>query len=395
MIHLQHATALGPSSYHTQLDIRHFEPKDIEHKIKGIFALRPEQIVTLRYINQPLLTLSVQKLSNFQDTGLVYLATSHSTAQGKRLIECFYPRTDHSVAGEAAYLPSLTRCVVALQICRYEFYLPHLGEIERLSNKSEMGPAAQVLLSDEGHSMYRCGERFLGATCAFLGIGAHKKASEDAIVVKRLHDSSQLMAVVDGVGGRGAGLLAARAIVSSLAAKASDSRSFRSLMETLQADLAAVHTEVSERYPMLTSPSMGATMAVVNIGKRFFQAIRAGDCRIGQFRAASRTHTCIWLTTDERTEGNKPRNIIHLENGNPGPTKLEVLHREIQKGDTIILGSDGFWNTLPSSDILQYLSSHEDVSHMTRILSDAIRDSMQQTKSLKDNFSFILYRHGG
>jgi serine/threonine protein phosphatase PrpC len=161
----------------------------------------------------------------------------------------------------------------------------------------------------------------------------------------------------------------------------------------LPQELSNSFSDVNERYPLLASPRMGAVFATAKVGRSYFEWTRAGDCRIAQFRASRKRTDCLWASEDQISSNKKPTNFLCLEKGIAQPITLKIARHKIERGDTIILGSDGFWRTVTLKEVERILHQQPQPSAVGSHLERIINERMRSHRRLRDNFSFAIYRH--
>lgn len=388
-----HGETLGLKTIRTEIDIRGVPSDEIQKLIQGVLSVHAGQIVTLKHGATPLATLSVGELTSSRDLGLVYHVSVHTDDKERPAVTFFDPRTELKFKQSSLYLPSRSRCVVAKDIGEGSFRLPHLADIERGSHLIWQSQPPYQMLSDTERLTYSADSSSNGRHYANLSIGRGKRTNEDAIILKQLSDNSKLIGVVDGIGGRGGGLLASRAVISALSHHVTSTHSFREIASHLPHELQSVFTDINERYPLLTSSRMGVALAVVKVGRSFLECARAGDCRIVHFRASRKRPRCTWATEDQVTPSRKPTNVLCLEKGLAQPIKLSIIRRQIERGDTIIIGSDGFWQTVTTKEVEHCLHRHKLPTVAGEELEKIINERMRNQKRLRDNFSFVIYQH--
>jgi serine/threonine protein phosphatase PrpC len=380
-------------SIHTQLDISNIPADQIQGVLQGSICTHPQQVITLQHGAIPLATLSIDQLSSSRELGLVYHVTVHSDRKGKPAVTFFDQRTELPFSDGPSYLPSGAWCAVKKSISGIVFRLPFLGDIECRLEQAWGQAHPYTILSDTERLIHSTDSSTQAGHYAHLGIGTGKPLNEDAVIISELKDTSRLLAVVDGIGGRGSGLLAARAVASSLACHALCTRSFRKMQSYLPKDLSNTFDDVQGRYPLLTSPRMGAVFAAAKVGRSFFECTHAGDCRVAHFRASRKRTRCVWASEDQISSGKKPTNVLCLEKGIAQPIKLKTARHKIERGDTIILGSDGFWRTVTLKEVERCLHQYPTPSAVGSHLERIINERMQNQRRLRDNFSFAVYRH--
>jgi len=85
--------------------------------------------------------------------------------------------------------------------------------------------------------------------------------------------------------------------------------------------------------------------------------------------------------------------VLCLKKGLAQPIKLSIIRRQIERGDTIIIGSDGFWQTVTTKEVEHCLHRHKLPTVAGEELEKIINERMRNQKRLRDNFSFVIYQH--
>ena len=204
----------------------------------------------------------------------------------------------------------------------------------------------------------------------YSGLG-NRKNNEDA--VSALENDNGLLAVVaDGLGGQDNGEFASRQAVktlnSLLSAEEISSNALKEAITQANTEICALQSE---------HPGAQTTIAVIWLGDGYAEAMHVGDTRIYQFRGdriiyQSVDHSVAQLgviagdlTLDEiRTH--RDRNKLFRALGDPNMPKIAEKLLDVQKGDRLLLCSDGFWEGIVEEEMLRCMRITENAESWLR-----------------------------
>lgn len=197
-----------------------------------------------------------------------------------------------------------------------------------------------------------------------------------------------LLAVADGLGGHPHGEVAAQIAVDTLGA--AFQREARPVLPQPQFFLnkafndahAAIMAEAQRRrLPM--APRTVLVACLVQGGVAYWTHV--GDCRLylvrnGRIEARTRDHTLVQQLVDagrmreEAAAAHPERNrLLQCLGSDEPPRPSPVAESALEKGDTIMLSSDGFWASLTPRQLIHAL--------LTRSLGDAIAELAEVAES--------------
>ncbi len=192
-------------------------------------------------------------------------------------------------------------------------------------------------------------------------------------------DEALLLAVADGLGGHPHGEVAAQIAVDELGAAfqreakpmIADPAGF--LTRAILAGHAAIMRE-AERRRLEIAPRTVIVACLLQANNAFWSHV--GDCRLyfvraGRVESRTRDHTSVQQLVDagrirEEAAASHPERsrLLQCLGADTTPTPSVVMQAPLQKGDVILLCSDGLWAPLTQRQLLHAL--------LTRSLEDAI-----------------------
>ena len=198
--------------------------------------------------------------------------------------------------------------------------------------------------------------------------GCVRKQNQDAFQIVRLDRSSMLCVVCDGMGGAKSGNVA-----SSLAAEVfvqEVQRCWSPKMDWDKADMAlraavklANFTVYDQAMQFEEFDGMGTTLVAALIRRRQASLVNVGDSRgyiIGQrgIRQITRDHSLVQMMVDrgdltrEQARNYPGKNLITRAVGTEPAVLCDLYRQELEKGDYVLLCSDGLSNMLEDQEIL-------------------------------------------
>lgn len=198
--------------------------------------------------------------------------------------------------------------------------------------------------------------------------GCVRKQNQDAFQIVRLDRSSMLCVVCDGMGGAKSGNVA-----SSLAAEVfvqEVQRCWGPKMDWDKADMAlraavklANFTVYDQAMQFEEFDGMGTTLVAALIRHRQASLVNVGDSRgyiIGQrgIRQITRDHSLVQMMVDrgdltrEQARNYPGKNLITRAVGTEPAVLCDLYRQELEKGDYVLLCSDGLSNMLEDQEIL-------------------------------------------
>lgn len=206
-------------------------------------------------------------------------------------------------------------------------------------------------------------------------VGRRRRQNEDSFLV---HDAARLFMVADGMGGHDAGHEASRMVIETIQGaletfrnthardEVSDSADVeRAAMDCVNAAICAANRRIFDENVARgyeVGRGMGATLAGIWLPNGTDRALifHVGDSRVYLFRGGvlaqlTRDHTLYQRWLDSGSIGTAPKkNIVLRAIGPWDNVEPEVGEHFVQKGDSIIVCSDGLTDML-SDDRIRYL----------------------------------------
>ena len=198
--------------------------------------------------------------------------------------------------------------------------------------------------------------------------GCVRKQNQDTYHIQQLDRSSVLCVVCDGMGGAKSGNVA-----SSLAADVfvqEVQRSWHSNMDWDKADqmlLSAARlanfTVYDQAQQIPEFEGMGTTMVAVLVQGRRVTAINVGDSRAYAIHAdgiqqITKDHSVVQMMVDrgeitqEQARTYPGKNLITRAVGTEPIVECDIFRREMDRGDFLLLCSDGLSNTMDEQEML-------------------------------------------
>ena len=225
-------------------------------------------------------------------------------------------------------------------------------------------------------------------------IGLVRKANEDRYFIKQLNDGAILLAVADGLGGEPAGDYAAEIVRGRLAGihqitKGEEERQLSALVR--EADLAVFNE--AESNPDLVG--RGTTLVCPLLRDGFVHWVHVGDSRMYVLQdrqlikiTEDQTFARFLLEEGEITPEQAPthysRNVLDQTVG-CGICEPETGRLEFNKGDLLILTTDGLHKKIAAETIISLLVAETDLETKAKSLVEAALDS-----GGKDNITLVI-----
>ncbi len=202
--------------------------------------------------------------------------------------------------------------------------------------------------------------------------GPHRREDEDvalrlgwSLLAEGWSETSELLALADGMGGHRNGAAAARLALQTLSGALLTERADETLRGGADGWRANDHVAealrrtvqlASETVAALAKPgedlAPGCTLALAwAIGRRLF-TVGVGDSRVGLVRNG----TLTWLTRDDRGGPGEGHYLTQCL-GQKQPLRIEVGLRLLQPGDRVVLCCDGVWEVIDEATILKELNT--------------------------------------
>lgn len=227
---------------------------------------------------------------------------------------------------------------------------------------------------------------------AFTDTGRQRRVNEDAFFSR-----TPLFAVADGMGGAKAGEIASRTAIDVIGLGVESGVVRSRLVELVRRANRAVHDA------QLTDDDlagMGTTATVAHVGERSLTVAHVGDSRAylmrdGSLRRLTDDHSLVeemrrsGRLTAEEAANHPQRSIITRALGPDATVDVDVREFELQRGDVVLLCSDGLTSMVPESRIAEIISGNARLDTGGRALIAAANAA-----GGRDNITVVLLRIG-
>ena len=235
-------------------------------------------------------------------------------------------------------------------------------------------------------------------TFSMTDIGRRRKVNQDYVYTSEqpVGQLPNLFVVADGMGGHNAGDYASRVAVETIVERVADSGERNALYvfdRAIQSANARIR-ELADSSPELEG--MGTTVVAASCADGYLSIANVGDSRLyvvnrSEIRQITRDHS--WVEEMVRRGGigreearNHPdKNIITRAVGAEDTVKADFFTVRIEKGDEILMCTDGLTNMLEDEEIRMVLDGARDIVEKAEALVKAANEN-----GGKDNISVIL-----
>ncbi|MDO9354290.1 MAG: Stp1/IreP family PP2C-type Ser/Thr phosphatase [Solirubrobacteraceae bacterium] len=227
---------------------------------------------------------------------------------------------------------------------------------------------------------------------AFTDTGRQRRANEDA-----LFSRSPLFAVADGMGGAKAGEIASRTAIDVIGLGVEDGIVRSRLVELVRRANRAVHeAQIAD----LELSGMGTTVTVAHVGEEALTVAHVGDSRAylmrgGSLRRLTDDHSLVeemrrsGKLTAEEAANHPQRSIITRALGPDSAVEVDVREFKLERGDIVLLCSDGLTGMIPESRVGEILAGNTTLDVAGRSLIAAANAA-----GGRDNITVVLLRVG-
>ena len=234
-------------------------------------------------------------------------------------------------------------------------------------------------------------------TYCITDIGKRRSMNEDCVYAsdQPVGNLPNLLIVADGMGGHNAGELASRFTVESIVdyiGKAAEDRPIPLLSHAIhQANETGIEKAKTEK----SLEGMGTTVVAATIQGSYLYVANVGDSRLylidKDITQITRDHSLVeemirvgeLKREDARTHPD--RNVITRAIGVKEPVRIDFFDMKLEKGDIILLCSDGLTNMVEDRDILKLVKKSGSLKEAaSRLVTEANKNGG------KDNISVVL-----
>jgi serine/threonine protein phosphatase PrpC len=230
----------------------------------------------------------------------------------------------------------------------------------------------------------------LWSSSARTDVGVVREVNEDAILSK---PEIGLWAVADGMGGHLVGDIASNKIVTALDAVIPQAMlsDYVDAVEDALLDVNKMMLEYAQI--MFDAGTMGSTIVTLLIKERVGACLWVGDSRLYRFRnqqlvQISRDHSQVeemiemGLLTQESAENYPHRNIITRAVGVEESLYVDVTVFTTQIGDTFLLCSDGLYNSVSHTDLVDAIAIRDLDLMVNNLVDKALANGAPDNVSL-------------
>ena len=198
--------------------------------------------------------------------------------------------------------------------------------------------------------------------------GCVRKQNQDAFKIEQLDRSAMLCIVCDGMGGAKSGNIASSLAVDVFVEEVR--RSWKPLMEQDKIDQMlrsavklANFTVFDQSAQFEEFDGMGTTLVAVLVRGRKATIVNVGDSRAyhvdrSGIRQVTKDHSLVQMMVDrgdltpEVAKSYPGKNFITRAIGTESMVECDIFHLEVQRGDCLLLCSDGLSNMMDDQEIL-------------------------------------------
>ena len=234
-------------------------------------------------------------------------------------------------------------------------------------------------------------------TFSITDIGKKRKLNQDYVFSSdtRIGNLSNVFIVADGMGGHNAGDYASRFTVDTMVEEIE--RSFeQSPVKILEHAIKVANRKL--RAKAAEDPSlfgMGTTVVAATVLGRYLQVANVGDSRLyvinDKITQITRDHSLVEEMVRmggidrETARIHLDKNIITRAIGATDTVDIDFFNVELNRGDIVLMCSDGLTNMLEDEQIRQIVSGQRDIVQKAKELVVAANDN-----GGKDNIAVIL-----
>ena len=225
--------------------------------------------------------------------------------------------------------------------------------------------------------------------------GGQSGTNEDALGVVEKRDGGVCLAVADGVGGLPRGLEAANLVISFLADTTLNKT------QPLQERIEAANQQLLKELP-----SAATTVTAAEITDNVAKVCHAGDSTLlavgqrGRIKLKTQCHSPVGIKEanglDEKEALFHPqRHLLNNMMGDPAMWLEKQEDIELAARDTVLLGTDGLWDNLFLSEIVELIRAGElldSAEKLARLVMERMESPVTGQPSKPDDVSFILFR---
>ncbi len=236
--------------------------------------------------------------------------------------------------------------------------------------------------------------------CGITDVGPCRPNNEDNFY---LSPDGPLWIVADGMGGQAAGELASALAIEAIA-ESVNSLGSQSLDVSAGEILANAFALAQKRVLNYGAEheecrGMGCALLAAHIQKDLLHVCHVGDVRcyvwsVGTLRKITEDHSVVGhllemgMLTSEQARQHQDRGRLRQAIGLPRGIKPDLNAHQLNRGDRVLLCSDGLWDALPDDEIAAVLASPGSMRQLATVLVDRAIAA-----GAEDNITALLYEH--
>lgn len=234
-------------------------------------------------------------------------------------------------------------------------------------------------------------------TFSITDIGKKRKLNQDYVfsTEQQIGNLSNLFIVADGMGGHNAGDYASKYTVETICGEIQNSyekNPIKILARAIEVANNNIRQKAGEDIKLL---GMGTTVVAATLIGQYLQVANVGDSRLyivnEKITQITRDHSLVEEMVrmgglDRNAARSHPdKNIITRAIGASDTVDVDFFSVELQKGDIVLMCSDGLTNMLEDEEIRMILSGQRDIVEKAEELVKAANNN-----GGKDNIAVIL-----
>lgn len=234
-------------------------------------------------------------------------------------------------------------------------------------------------------------------SCSVTDIGKKRKLNQDFVYAsdEPVGNLPNVYIVADGMGGHNAGDYASKCTVETVVREIRgcfEKSPIRILSKAIRVANDQVRRKAREDKTLY---GMGTTAVVATCLGKYLQVANVGDSRLyiinDEIRQITRDHSLVEEMVrmggiDRAAARNHPdKNIITRAIGARDTIEIDFFHEELQRGDIVLMCSDGLTNMLEDEEIGRILKSQGTIEERAEKLIKAANDN-----GGKDNIAVII-----
>lgn len=234
-------------------------------------------------------------------------------------------------------------------------------------------------------------------TYSITDIGKRRSANQDFVYAsdQPVGNLSNLLIVADGMGGHNAGDLASRCTVESMVEYIENASEKRPIPLISSAIHHANELVIEKSRSDKEFEGMGTTVVAATVKDGYLYVANVGDSRLylidQEIEQITRDHSLVeeMIRVGELqrkdARSHPDRNVITRAIGVRTPVRIDFFDVKLEKGDKVLLCSDGLTTMVEDEDILQIVKKSDSPKEAAqRLVTEANKNGG------KDNISVVL-----